>query len=188
MLSETTERAPGLTDLPPVEADALLALIALCGADPRPHKIDAGVGVFRDAEGRTPILKVKGGRAAPDRSPEANLPRSAGDKRFAELLRPILLGEQPMTRESSGPTPGVAARCASASSCFGRSLAARVRVGSDLANHPPLIHSVGLTQSITYYDATTARCGSTTCEPRWVRPRRATSCGSTAAAQTAGAI
>ena len=58
MLSETDARARGLADLPPVESDSLLQLIALCNADPRPEKIDVGVGVFRDGQGRTPILKV----------------------------------------------------------------------------------------------------------------------------------
>jgi aromatic-amino-acid transaminase len=48
----------GLADLPPVQSDSLLALIAMCNADPRPEKIDVGVGVFRDGQGRTPILKV----------------------------------------------------------------------------------------------------------------------------------
>ena len=48
----------GLADLEPVASDSLLALIALANADPRPDKIDVGVGVFRDAVGNTPILKV----------------------------------------------------------------------------------------------------------------------------------
>jgi aromatic-amino-acid transaminase len=58
MLSETQARAKGLADLPPVTSDSLLALIAMANADPRPDKIDVGVGVFRDAAGQTPILKV----------------------------------------------------------------------------------------------------------------------------------
>jgi aromatic-amino-acid transaminase len=37
-------------------ADPLLALIGLYRADPRPDKIDLGVGVYRDAEGRTPVF------------------------------------------------------------------------------------------------------------------------------------
>src|SRR4029079_9005213 len=67
MLTETT-RARRLADLEPVPADSLLKLITLCNADPRPDKIDAGgdvlysidvgVGVFGDASGNTPILKV----------------------------------------------------------------------------------------------------------------------------------
>ena len=37
--------------------DPLIALIALANNDPRPGKIDVGVGVFRDSAGSTPILK-----------------------------------------------------------------------------------------------------------------------------------
>ena len=58
MLTPTDAKARGLADLPPVASDSLLALIALANADPRPDKIDVGVGVFRDAAGNTPILKV----------------------------------------------------------------------------------------------------------------------------------
>ena len=62
---------------------------------PRPDKIDVGVGVFRDGAGNTPILKVI--KEAEQRLVETQKTKaylgSAGDKRFAELLRPILLGE-----------------------------------------------------------------------------------------------
>src|SRR2546423_7261209 len=95
MLTETTAKARGLADLPPVEPDSLLALIALANADPRPDKIDVGVGVFRDAVGNTPILKVI--KEAEQRLVDTQVTKaylgSAGDKRFAELLRPILLGQ-----------------------------------------------------------------------------------------------
>ena len=49
---------PSLASLPPMEADPLLALITMCNADPRPDKIDVGVGVYRDAAGGTPILRA----------------------------------------------------------------------------------------------------------------------------------
>src|SRR3982751_4011978 len=95
MLTRTDAKARGLADLPPVQSDSLLALIALCDADPRPDKIDVGVGVFRDSDGRTPILKVM--KEAEQRLVDTQATKaylgSAGDKRFAELLRPILLGE-----------------------------------------------------------------------------------------------
>ena len=42
MLTETKARAKGLADLPPVQSDSLLALIALCNADPRPDKAGSG--------------------------------------------------------------------------------------------------------------------------------------------------
>lgn len=39
-------------------ADALLALIKLYAADDRPTKIDLGVGVYRTADGATPVFKA----------------------------------------------------------------------------------------------------------------------------------
>jgi aspartate/tyrosine/aromatic aminotransferase len=91
MLTRTDAKARGLADLPPVQADPLLALIAMANADPRPDKIDVGVGVYRDAEGNTPILKVM--KAAEQRLVDTQKSKSylgsAGDKRFAELIRPI---------------------------------------------------------------------------------------------------
>ena len=44
-----------LEALPP---DALLGLTKLYADDPREKKIDLGVGVFRDLENRTPILRA----------------------------------------------------------------------------------------------------------------------------------
>jgi hypothetical protein len=95
MLSETDARARGLADLPEVQSDSLLQLIALCNADPRPEKIDVGVGVFRDGHGNTPILKVikEAERILLETQETKSYLGSAGDKRFAELLRPVLLGE-----------------------------------------------------------------------------------------------
>ena len=90
-----TTRARGLSDLPDVEPDALLALIAMAAADPREDKIDVGVGVFRDGEGRTPILKVT--KEAEQRLLDTQETKAylggRGDKRFAELIGPVLLGD-----------------------------------------------------------------------------------------------
>src|SRR3954471_9744379 len=109
MLTATAAKARGLADLPPVQSDSLLALIALCDADPRPDKIDVGVGVFRDAAGNTPILKVM--KEAEQRLLDTQVTKaylgSAGDKRFAELIRPILLGEHANDPRIAGvQTPG----------------------------------------------------------------------------------
>ena len=62
MLTQTHAKARGLADLPPVQNDSLIALIGMVDADPRPEKIDVGVGVFRDGAGNTPILKVIKGK------------------------------------------------------------------------------------------------------------------------------
>ena len=109
MLSETDAKVRGLADLPEVESDSLLQLIALCNADPRAEKIDVGVGVFRDGVGRTPILPVikDAERILLETQESKSYLGSAGDKRFAELIRPILLGEHAEDSRIAGvQTPG----------------------------------------------------------------------------------
>ena len=44
------------SDLADQPADPLLGLIDLYRDDPRPDKIDLGVGVYRDETGRTPVM------------------------------------------------------------------------------------------------------------------------------------
>ena len=109
MLTRTDTRARALADLEPVPEDSLIALIGLVNADPRPDKIDVGVGVFRDGAGNTPILKVMKDaerRLLETQDSKAYL-GSAGDKRYAELLRPILLGEHAGDDRIAGlQTPG----------------------------------------------------------------------------------
>jgi aromatic-amino-acid transaminase len=39
-------------------ADALLQLIGLYRQDTRPHKIDLGVGVYRNDAGETPVMRA----------------------------------------------------------------------------------------------------------------------------------
>ncbi|HEX3422481.1 MAG TPA: amino acid aminotransferase [Sphingomicrobium sp.] len=158
MLTTTDAKARGLADLPPVINDSLLALIALCDADPRPEKIDVGVGVFRDGAGNTPILKVI--KAAEQRLLDTQKTKSylgsAGDKRFAQLIRPILLGNHAADERIVGvQTPG---GCGALRLGF-ELLAtanprARVFVGTPTwPNHPPIIRAVGLSAvEYPYYE------------------------------------
>ena len=149
MLTDTETRARGLADLPPVQSDSLLALIAMCDADPRSDKIDVGVGVFRDHAGNTPILKVI--KEAEQRLVDTQVTKaylgSAGDKRFTELLRPFVLGSHANDERIAGlQTPG---GCGALRLGF-ELLAtvnrqARVHVGTPTwPNHPPIVRSVGL--------------------------------------------
>ena len=163
MLSETQSRVRGLADLPEVQSDSLLALIALCDADPRPEKIDVGVGVFRDGEGRTPILKViKDAEEILRQTQETKAYLgSAGDKRFAELIRPILLGEHAGDERIRGlQTPG---GCGALRLGFEVIATvnpdARVLVGVPTwPNHPPIIRSVGLRMvEYPYYERDSGR-------------------------------
>ena len=158
MLSETDTRARTLADLPPVESDSLLQLIALCNADPRPEKIDVGVGVFRDGVGRTPILPVikDAERILLETQETKSYLGSAGDKRFAELIRPILLGDLADENKIAGvQTPG---GCGALRLGFELIATvnpqARVYVGTPTwPNHPPIIRAVGLQiVEYPYYD------------------------------------
>ncbi|HUP67615.1 MAG TPA: amino acid aminotransferase [Sphingomicrobium sp.] len=158
MLTETKARAKGLADLPPVQSDPLLALIAMANADSRGDKIDVGVGVFRDGAGNTPILKVM--KEAEQRLLDTQTTKaylgSAGDKRFAELIRPVLLGHHAGDERIVGvQTPG---GCGALRLGF-ELLAtlnkdARVLVGTPTwPNHPPIIGAVGLgTEEYPYYE------------------------------------
>ena len=154
MLTRTDTKARGLADLQPVAEDALIGLIALVNADPRPDKIDVGVGVFRDGAGNTPILKVM--KEAEQRLLDTQVTKaylgSAGDKRFAELLRPILLGEHADDERIAGlQTPGGCGALRLGFELIGRANPqARVFMGTpSWPNHAPIIDSVGL-QRVDY--------------------------------------
>ena len=158
MLTRTDAKARGLADLEPVPDDPLIALIGLVNADPRPDKIDAGVGVFRDAAGNTPILKVM--KEAEQRLLDTQVTKAylgiAGDKCFAELLRPILLGEHADDPRIAGlQTPG---GCGALRLGFElvatANPSARVVMGTpSWPNHAPIIRAVGLqTVDYPYYE------------------------------------
>ena len=158
MLDRTDTRARGLSDLPAVESDSLLALIALADADPRSDKIDVGVGVFRDGSGRTPILEVI--KQAERRLLETQTPKSylgsAGDRRYAQLIGGILLGEHADDERIAGlQTPGGCGALRLGFELIGAvNPQARVLVGTPTwPNHPPIIRSVGLEiVNYPYYD------------------------------------
>ena len=158
MLTETDMRPRGLADLPDVETDSLLQLIALCNADPRPEKIDVGVGVFRDSAGRTPILPVikEAERILLDTQESKSYLGMAGDKRYTELLRPFVLGQHAGDDRIAGlHTPG---GCGALRLGFEliatANPQARVIVGTPTwPNHPPIIRGVGLQiVEYPYYD------------------------------------
>jgi aromatic-amino-acid transaminase len=149
MLTPTDAKARGLADLSPVASDSLLQLIALCNADPRPDKIDVGVGVFRDGAGNTPILQVvkKAEAILLETQESKSYLGSAGDIRFAELLRPILLGEHADDDRIAGvQTPG---GCGALRLGFEvlatANPSARVLIGTPTwPNHPPIVEAAGL--------------------------------------------
>jgi len=141
-----------------VQSDSLLALIAMANADPRPDKIDVGVGVYRDGAGNTPILRAV--KAAEMRLWETQQSKSYiggfGDKRYTELLRPIVLGRHADDDRIAGlHTPG---GCGALSLGF-KLIAtahpgAKVLVGTPTwPNHVPVVQAAELNiAEYHYYD------------------------------------
>lgn len=81
-------------------ADALLALIKLFDADPRADKIDLGVGVYRTADGGTPVFAaIKGAetRLVETQETKAYL-GPEGDMGFVHALMPHIFGSEDPNR------------------------------------------------------------------------------------------
>lgn len=96
----------------PADPDAILGLTEAFKRDPDPQKINLGVGVYRDPDGRTPILPVV--KEAERRLLESRSTKSykpiAGDPEYGERVRELVLGaDHPTLREgraASAHTPG----------------------------------------------------------------------------------
>ncbi len=83
-----------LSNLPQQPADALLALIKLHNEDPRPTKIDLGVGVYKTGQGETPVfgaVKEAERRLVATQSSKAYL-GPEGDMGFVEAMMPHVFG------------------------------------------------------------------------------------------------
>jgi aspartate/tyrosine/aromatic aminotransferase len=131
-------------------SDSLLALIALCNADPRPGKIDVGVGVYRDAAGNTPILRsVKAAEKILWETQETKAYLgSQGDARFVDLIKPIVFGENAAgdDRIVGVQTPGGCGALRLGAELIVRADPnARIYVGTPTwPNHEPLIGEAGV--------------------------------------------
>lgn len=88
--------------------DKILQLISLYRDDPRPTKIDLGVGVYKDARGRTPVMRAV--KAAEQRLWQAESTKTyttlAGDPAFATALTTMILGQPMADRAAAVATPG----------------------------------------------------------------------------------
>ena len=140
-------------------SDSLLALIALCDADPRADKIDVGVGVYRDSVGNTPILRAvkKAERILWETQETKAYLGSQGDARFTALIRPIVFGEALAgdDRIVGVQTPGgCGALRLGAELVRAANPGARIHVGQPTwPNHGPLIASSGVEMAPhPYYD------------------------------------
>ena len=95
-----------LTDQP---ADKILELMQLFRDDPRAEKVDLGVGVYKDAEGRTPVMRAV--KAAEKRLWDTETTKSyvalTGDGAFNAAMRRLILADTvDDARLASAATPG----------------------------------------------------------------------------------
>ncbi len=139
-------------------ADAILGLITEHKNDPRPEKIDLGVGVFRTAEGETPVLDVV--KQAEQRIVDTQQSKAyigtAGDPQFNALMQELSFGESADTeRLWTIQAPGGSGSLRVAAGLILRARPeARVWVSDPTwANHIPLLGGAGLKlEPYPYYD------------------------------------
>lgn len=143
-------------ELPDSSPDPLLDLIIQFRADKRTHKIDLGVGVYRNDAGDTPVLAaVKAAEAILlEQQDSKSYLGLTGDAEFVRLLKQLIFTEQ-----GSGTTPSESGKFISGAQTPGGSGA--LRVASELfcairptatlwvgmptwPNHLPLAQAAGL--------------------------------------------
>src|SRR5690606_10124531 len=147
--------------LQPAAPDGILMLMSLYRHDPRRGKLDLGVGVYKDVDGRTPVMRAV--REAERRLHETQATKSylglAGDTVFNELMIGVVFGDKAdRSRLRSAQTPGGTGAL--------RLLADLIRLSRPDAtvwlpdpswpNHLPILRAAGLTtQSYPYFDTAT---------------------------------
>lgn len=145
--------------LQPMPADAILGLIVEHRNDPRPEKIDLGVGVYRDADGQTPVLGTvkRAEKQLLETQTSKTYIGTAGDPLFNASMQALTFaGAVPDERLVTIQTPG-----GSGSLRVAAGIILRARKNPTLwvsaptwANHVPLLGSAGLTlKEYPYYDS-----------------------------------
>ncbi|RVD59096.1 aspartate/tyrosine/aromatic aminotransferase [Mesorhizobium sp. M2D.F.Ca.ET.185.01.1.1] len=145
--------------LQPAPADKILALIGLYRNDPRPGKVDLGVGVYKDIDGRTPVMRAvreaeKRLLASQDTKTYLGL---AGDTGFNAAMIKLAFGDKAdLSRIRAAQAPG-----GSGALRLVAELVQRTRPGATVwlsdptwPNHPPVMRAAGLqVRDYPYFDA-----------------------------------
>ncbi|WP_424975809.1 aromatic amino acid transaminase [Dinoroseobacter sp. S124A] len=147
--------------LTPTDPDAILALMQAFQADPRPGKVDLGIGVWRDAEGRTPVFSAvkRAEKRIWKRQETKTYVSFRGDAAFHEAVSNLLLG--PATdgqwRAASATTGGTSAVQTALTLARAAHPDLRVWIPAETwPNHWVLARSLGLeTRSFAYIDPDT---------------------------------
>jgi aspartate/tyrosine/aromatic aminotransferase len=147
--------------LKPQAQDAILALIQMYRDDPRPQKIDLGVGVYKDATGLTPVMRaVKAAEQALWQSERSKTYTGlAGEPAFHAAMAALILGDgTDPDRIAAAATPGGTGAIRQALELIAlASPGATVWLPAPTwPNHPSIIAYLGLPmRTYRYFDAET---------------------------------
>ncbi len=149
--------------LSPAAPDKILALMAEFRQDERSDKVDLGVGIYRDADGRTPVLSAV--RKAEQRLYDAQDTKAyvgiAGDVGFNAAMIDLALGDAlPRERVRGAQTPGGCGALRIIAELLNRARAGANVWLSDPTwpNHKPILAAAGLaTRDYPYFDAATGK-------------------------------
>lgn len=102
------------THLPAPVLDPILSLSVAFRNDPRPQKVDLGIGVYKNSLGETPIMRAVA--LAQDKVVASQKTKSyvglAGCEEFNQSMMQLVLGSTLDTERTIAiQTPGAAARC-----------------------------------------------------------------------------
>ncbi len=144
-------------ELSTLEPDALLGLTRLFNEDKRKQKIDLGVGVFRTADNRTPVMAAVARaqqRLAENETTKVYLPPE-GAPGFEAAIRTLVFGDLSPERCAVLQTPGGCGALRVGAELLKRAGATAVSIGTPTwVNHKPLLTGAGLGISmLPYYDA-----------------------------------
>jgi aspartate/tyrosine/aromatic aminotransferase len=151
--------APMFEDLQPAPADKILALIGLYRADPRPDKVDLGVGVYKDRDGKTPVMRAV--REAEKRLLQSQDSKTylglAGDAGFNTAMAKLVFGPvADLTRIRAAQAPGGSGALRLAAELIKRTRSDATIWLSDPTwpNHVPVMRAAGLQiREYPYFDA-----------------------------------
>ncbi len=150
--------------LGPMPPDSILGLMQAFREDPRPGKIDLGVGVYKDANGETPVLSVvkKAEALRLENESSKSYIGPAGAEGYNAAVQRLVFGSKVSagldSRLSVVQTPGGCGALRVAAEFIGRCREnATVHVPDPTwANHIPLLGDAGLSiQEYPYLDRTT---------------------------------
>ncbi|NKB32093.1 MAG: aminotransferase class I/II-fold pyridoxal phosphate-dependent enzyme [Pseudomonadales bacterium] len=147
--------------LQPLPPDPILGLSAAFKADSNPNKIDLGIGVYKDEQGNTPVMKAV--KQAEEIILKSQATKSyvgpTGAVDYNETIARLVLGEKLFDRlgkrRATVQTPGGCGGLRLAAEFIGKANPDATVWVSDptWANHKPLLGSAGLSfNSYPYYD------------------------------------